>query len=70
MTHADVGYDDFEVTHIAGVGGDLAKFLGDAARKAIREFKPSLEERLLTKAEARILKAGDTKEIRLGGNKP
>jgi hypothetical protein len=67
VTHADVHYDEFELKHIAGVGGELAKLIGEAARKLEHGFKPSLEEKLLAKAQARIVRAGDTKEIRIGG---
>jgi hypothetical protein len=66
VTTADVSYDDFKVTHVAGVGGELAEFIGDAARKTVHELKPSLEEKLLSKAEAAIVKAADTKELRIG----
>jgi hypothetical protein len=65
LTDANVGYDHFEVEHIAGVGGDLAKIIGEAARDAVEQWRPSLERRLLEKADAAILKAGDTKEVRL-----
>jgi len=66
VVKAEADYEDLEVTHIAGVGGELAKFLGEAARKAVRELKPSLEEKLLARAEASIVKAADTKELRVG----
>jgi hypothetical protein len=66
VVNADVTYDDWKVTHVAGLGGELAEFLGDAAQKMVHELKPSLEEKLLAKAEASILKAADTKELRVG----
>jgi hypothetical protein len=65
VTDANVGYDHFEVDHIAGVGGDLAKLIGDAAKAGVEQWRPSLERRLLEKADAAIVKAGDTKEVRL-----
>jgi hypothetical protein len=66
VVKAEVAYDDLEVTHVAGVGGELAKLIGDAARKAVHELKPALEEKLLAKAEKSVLKAADTKELRIG----
>jgi hypothetical protein len=65
VTEANVGYDHFKVTHIAGVGGDLAKLIGEAAKDAVDQWRPSLERRMLEKADAAIVKAGDTKEVRL-----
>ncbi|HKA54002.1 MAG TPA: hypothetical protein VKJ47_10110 [Candidatus Binatia bacterium] len=66
VTQAELGYDNFVVEHIAGVGGEAAKLLGDAAKGAIHEWRPSLERDLLARADAAIVKAGDTKEVRLG----
>jgi hypothetical protein len=65
VTEAKLGYDHFEVDHIAGVGGELAKLIGDAARDGVEQWHPSLERNLLQKADAAIVKAGDTKEVRL-----
>ena len=66
VVDAKLSYKDFVVEHTAGVGGDLAKFLGEATRESIKLLKPSLERDLLAKANAAIVKAGDTKEVRLG----
>jgi hypothetical protein len=66
---AKLNYYDFVVEHTAGVGGDAAKLLGEAVHETIRTWKPSLERKLLDKANAAIVKAGDTKEIRLGLSK-
>jgi hypothetical protein len=63
---ADVTYDNLVVEHTAGVGGDAAKVIGDIVLGALRAFKPSLERNLLDKANAAIVKAGDTKEVRIG----
>jgi hypothetical protein len=65
VTEAKLGYDHFEVDHVGGVGGDLAKVIGDAAREGVERWHPSLERNLLQKADAAIVKAGDTKEVRL-----
>jgi hypothetical protein len=34
--------------------------------KLVKQVKPSLERRLLDKANAAIIKAGDSKEVRIG----
>ena len=65
VTEAKLGYDHFEVDHVAGVGGELAKIIGEAAKAGIEQWRPSLQRNLLQKADAAIVKAGDTKEIRL-----
>jgi hypothetical protein len=62
---ADSGYDNFVVEHIAGMGGEAAKLLGDAARGSIKQWRPSMERELLSKADAAIVRAGDTKEVRV-----
>lgn len=66
VTQARLNYRDFVVEHTAGVGGDAAKLLGEAVHETIRQWKPALERDLLAKANAAIVKAADTKEIRLG----
>jgi hypothetical protein len=65
VTQANLSYDHFEVDHVAGVGGDLAKIIGEAAKAGVEQWRPSLERNLLQKADAAIVKAGDTKEVRL-----
>jgi hypothetical protein len=66
---ARLRYYDLVVEHTAGVGGDLAKLLGETMHDLLRAWKPSLEKDLLAKANQAIIKAGDTKEIRLGFGK-
>jgi hypothetical protein len=66
---ADLGYDHFVVEHVAGVGGDMAKLLGSAAHACVNQWKPSIERNLIARANAAIVKAGDTKEIRLSLSK-
>ena len=53
------------VEHTAGIGGDAAKALGEAVVHTVKQVKPQLERDLLAKANAAIVKAGDTKEIRV-----
>jgi hypothetical protein len=60
-----LGYDSVVVEHTAGVGGEAAKVLGDAAIGGLRQWKPSLERNLFEKANAAIVKAADTKEVRI-----
>lgn len=66
VTQASLQFDNFVVEHVAGMGGEAAKLLGDAARGSLHRWKPSLEHDLLEKADAAIVKAGDTKEVHLG----
>jgi len=63
-----MSYDDLVVEHTAGVGGDAAKYLGELVLSIIKQVKPSLERKLFERANAAILKAGDSKEIRIGLN--
>ena len=65
VTHSDLGYDDFVMEHIAGMGGDLAKLLGDTVKGTLHRFDPALERHLLARANAAIEKSADTKEVRL-----
>jgi hypothetical protein len=65
VAHADVNFDNFVMEHIAGVGGEAAKVLGDAARGGLKAWHPGLERGLLDRANAAIEKAADTKEVRI-----
>jgi hypothetical protein len=65
ITKADVSYDNFVVEHVAGVGGELAKVIGDAFRGGLKQWNPSLERELLKKADAALVKAGDNREVRV-----
>jgi hypothetical protein len=69
VLQAESGYDNFVVEHIAGVGGEAAKLLGDAARRSVQRWRPSMERELLAKADAALVKAGDTKEVRVSLSK-
>jgi hypothetical protein len=62
---AKLDYDHLEIIHLPGVGGDAAKVLGKAMTETVKQLHPSLERRLLEKADAAIVKAGDTKEVRI-----
>ncbi len=62
---AHLAYDNLVFEHIPGIGGDAAKILGGAFHGAIRQWHPSLERGLLQKGNAAIVKAADTKDVRL-----
>jgi hypothetical protein len=66
VVRSNLSYNHVVVEHIAGVGGEAAKLLGEAIQRGIHQWRPSLERNLLTKANAAIEKAADTKEIRIG----
>jgi len=63
---SDLRYDHLVVEHVAGIGGSGAKVLGDALQSHMKQWHPSVERDLLAKANAAIVKAADTREIRLG----
>jgi hypothetical protein len=66
VTGAKLHYDKLVVEHINGIGGDAAKLIGDAAHRCMNQWRPSIERDLLAKANAAIVKAADTREIRIG----
>jgi hypothetical protein len=66
VIESTISYDNLVVEHTAGVGGDAAKLLGDMFISSIKLWKPSLEQKLLRKANDAILKAADTREVKLG----
>ena len=63
-TDAQLGYEDVVVDHTAGVDGEAAKFLGDAAIKLVKTFKPDLERELLEKGNAAIVRGAGTHELK------
>lgn len=65
VTKAEVFYQDLVVEHTAGLDGDQAKRVGNIAQNLLKLFKPDLEREALERANAAIVKAGDTKEIRI-----
>ena len=64
VVDSDLRYDDLEVTHVPGIGGDMAQILGDGLRATVKKLKPSLERNLLEKGDA-IVKAADSKEVHI-----
>jgi hypothetical protein len=65
IVRADLGYDNLVVEHAAGLGGTAARLLGEAVRGGLHRFHPSVERGLLEKADAAIVRAGDTHEVRI-----
>lgn len=65
VTDAQLFYENLVIDHTAGVGGDAAKVLGDALLDLVKQAKPDLERDLLKKANAAIVKAADTKDVRV-----
>jgi hypothetical protein len=66
VVRSDLKYDNLVVEHIAGVGGGAARLLGDAAHAAVNRWRPSVERNLVQRVNAAIVRAGDTREIRIG----
>ena len=64
VTAAEVFYTDLVCEHTLGVGGDAARLIGQAVHDLLTAVKPSVERDLLAKANAAVVKAADTKEIR------
>jgi len=65
IIEAHLAYDNLKTEHIAGVGGEAARVLGDAVKGGLDKWKPDMERDLLAKADAAIVKAGQAKEVRL-----
>lgn len=65
VTQANLSYDQLVIEHTLGVGGDAARILGETGHKLLTRMKPSLERSLLDRANEAIVKAGDTKEVRV-----
>ena len=65
VLRSDLGIDNLVLEHVGGVGGEAAKLIGEAVKHTLKEWHPSLERDLLAKANAAIVKSGDTKEIRV-----
>lgn len=65
VTDAQLFYENLVIEHTAGVGGDAAKLIGDKVIDVVKKAKPDLERDLLAKANAAIVKAADTKNVRV-----
>ena len=65
VTDAQLFYEKLTIEHTAGLGGDAAKLLGELVLETVKQARPDLERDLLNKANAAIVKAADTKEVRV-----
>jgi hypothetical protein len=65
VVKSDLKYDKLVVEHVAGIGGTGAKVLGDALHAYLQQRHPELERNLQDRANAAIVKAADTREVRL-----
>jgi hypothetical protein len=66
VLQSDLRFDNIVCEHFAGFGGSTARMIGDLITANLRKYRPDLERRLLDRANAAIVKAGDTKEVRIG----
>ncbi len=66
VTRAEVSYDNLVVEHINGIGGSAARLTGEAVRSGLKQWKPSIERNLLARVETAIVRAADTREVRIG----
>lgn len=64
-TEAKLFYEKIVIDHTAGLDGDDAKKVGELVVDLVKSVKPELEKELLEKANAAIVKAAGTKEVRL-----
>lgn len=62
---ARADYTGLTIEHVGGLGGDAAELFGEALIESVKAIKPSLERKLLERANAAIVKAGKTREVRL-----
>jgi hypothetical protein len=66
VLRATTAYDRLVVEHLPGFGGQTAKILGEIILDNMKKWHPSVERNLLDRLNAAIVKAGDSKDIRIG----
>ena len=66
VLRSTTAYDQLVVEHLPGLGGHAAKILGEIIVDSMKKWHPSLERNLLDRLNAAIVKAGDSKDIRIG----
>jgi hypothetical protein len=66
VLRAATAYDQLVVEHLPGFGGQTAKVLGEIIVESMKKWHPSVERNLLDRLNAAIVKAGDSKDIRIG----
>lgn len=69
VTDADLHYADLHVDHFFGVGGEGAETAGELIQSFIDRRRPDYKKELLEKANTSIVKAADTREVRLSLSK-
>ena len=69
VTSAVVKYDDLVVEHFAGFGGTAARLVGEMIHESVNQWRPSLEQKLLERANKSIVRAAGTREVRIGFGK-
>ncbi len=65
VTAANLTYKDLVCEHTLGVGGDAARLVGKALLEVLKKVQPNAERDMLAKANSAIVKAADTKEVRV-----
>ncbi len=65
VKEADLTYRDLVCEHTLGLNGEAAKKLGKIVYDIVKKLKPDLEKDLLSKANAGIVQAADTKELKV-----
>lgn len=68
-TDAKIFYGDVVVDHTAGLDGEPARVVGDLVLKTVKAVAPDLEGDLLAKANAAVLKAAGTREVKVALDK-
>ncbi len=69
VTRADVFVNSIVVERTLGMNGLPARTIGETVQNLAKRFQPDLERQLLERANESVLKAADTKEIRIGFQK-
>ena len=69
VTGAEIFYEKLVVDHTAGLDGEAAKVLGGVMIDTVKAVKPHLEEELLAKANAAVLKAAGAREFKFALDK-
>lgn len=65
VVEANLKYKDLVCERTLGVGGDAAALFGKTMLAVLKTVHPNTEKDLLAKANAAIVKAADTKEVRV-----
>jgi hypothetical protein len=69
IIEAGLSYDNLDFEHVPGLGGTAADLIGKAAHRSLNDWHPNLEHELLARASQSILRAGQTREVRISLSK-